>query len=127
MLYAGDAGVVSSLAGGLRKIMAVVVTVFEAAGLTASEIIRRPCCCKRGTRHPGIHHSSSNQQDKDKRTMQFLYLGGILHEDADLTFEVDRRIRPMRACFRRFGPDLSDGTTAPLSLKVCMPKKDEGV
>ena len=37
MLYAGDAGIVSKLAEGLAKMRTVIVTVFEAAGLTESE------------------------------------------------------------------------------------------
>ena len=37
MLYADDAGIVSKSAQGLAKMMTVVVTVFEAAGLTVSE------------------------------------------------------------------------------------------
>ena len=37
MLYADDAGIVSKSAQGLAKMMTVVVTVFEAAGLTVSD------------------------------------------------------------------------------------------
>ena len=37
MLYAHDAGIVSKSAEGLAKMMTVIVTVFEAAGLTVSE------------------------------------------------------------------------------------------
>ena len=33
-----------------------------------------------------------------KQTAQFLYLGGIIHEDADLMVELKRRVRLMRAC-----------------------------
>ena len=37
MLYADDAGIDSKSAEGLAKMMTVIVTVFEAAGLTVSE------------------------------------------------------------------------------------------
>ena len=37
VLYADDAGNVSKSAEGLAKVMTVIVTVFEAAGLTVSE------------------------------------------------------------------------------------------
>ena len=37
MLYANDAGIVSNSAEGLAKMMTVIVTVFEAAGLTVLE------------------------------------------------------------------------------------------
>ena len=38
MLYADVAGIVSKSAEGLAKMMTVIVTVFEAAGLTVSEL-----------------------------------------------------------------------------------------
>ena len=37
MLYADDAGIVSKSAEGPAKMMTVIVTVFEAAGLTVSD------------------------------------------------------------------------------------------
>ena len=37
MLYADDAGIVSKSAEGLGKMMAVIMTIFEAAGLTVPE------------------------------------------------------------------------------------------
>ena len=37
MLYADDAGTVSKSSEGLAKMMTVIVTVLEAAGLTVSE------------------------------------------------------------------------------------------
>ena len=36
MLYADDAAIVSKSAEGLAKMMTIIVTVFEAAGLTVS-------------------------------------------------------------------------------------------
>ena len=62
MLYADDAGVVSQSAEGLAKMMTVIVTVSEAAGLTVSEKKRRQCCCGHPTRQSGPHRSSSNQR-----------------------------------------------------------------
>ena len=37
MLYADDSGIVSKSAEGLAKMITVIVTIFEAAGLTVSE------------------------------------------------------------------------------------------
>ena len=59
-----------------------------------------------------------------RQTTQFLYLGGIIHESADLSFEISRRIRLMWACFRRFGPELYNRTSAPLRLKIRMLKAE---
>ena len=53
-----------------------------------------------------------------KHTALFLYLGGIIHESTDLSLEIDRRIRLMRTCLKRFGPELYDRTIAPLGLKA---------
>ena len=59
-----------------------------------------------------------------RQTTQFLSLGGIIHENADLWLEIERRIRLMWARFKRFGPELHDGKTAPISLKLCMLKAE---
>ena len=58
MLYADDAGIVFKSSEGLVKMMTVIVTVFEAAGLTVSEkktetmLLRTPdqAPCTAGTR-----------------------------------------------------------------------------
>ena len=59
-----------------------------------------------------------------EQTIQFLYLSGAIHEDADLMVEIDRRVRLVRACYRRFGPKLYDMTTAPLNVDIRMLKAD---
>ena len=41
MLYADDAGIMSKSVDGLAKMMTVIVTVVEAAGLNVSEKKRR--------------------------------------------------------------------------------------
>ena len=61
MLYADDAGIASKSAEGLAKMMTVIVTVFEAAGLTVSEKTETMLLRHR-TRHPVPHPSSSRQQ-----------------------------------------------------------------
>ena len=99
MLYADDAGIVSKSAEGLAKMMTVIVTVFEAAGLTVSEkktetmVLQTP---DQTTLAPPLVIEAAGQ--RCKQTTQFLYLGGIIHENADLSLEIGRRIRLMRAC-----------------------------
>ena len=61
---------------------------------------------------------------KFRQSTQFLHLDGIIFENHDLWLEVERRIGLMWACFKRFGPELYDRTTAPLSLKVRMRKAE---
>lgn len=125
MLYADDAGIVSKSAEGLAKMMTVIVTVFEAAGLTVSEKKTETMILRTRDQTPPpppLVIEAAGQ--RYRQTTQFLYLGGIIHEDADLSLEIERRIRLMWACFKRFGPELYDMKTARLSLKVRMLKAE---
>ena len=76
--------------------MTVVVTAFEKAGLTVSErkteamLIRTP---GQTSLAPPLVIEASGQ--RCRQTNQFLYLGGVIHESADLSFEIKRRIRLM--------------------------------
>ena len=106
--------------------MTVLVTVFEAADLTVSGnktetmLLRTP---DQTTLAPPLVIEAAGQ--RYEQTTQFLYLsGGFPHETADLSLEIDRRIRLMRACLKRLGPELDAKTTAPLSLKVRMLKAE---
>ena len=40
--------------------------------------------------------------------MQCLYFDGVIHKDADFMLETKRRVRLMRACYKRFGPELNN-------------------
>ena len=119
MLYADDAGIVSKSAEGLAKMMTVIVTVSEAAGLTVSEKKTETKLLRRRD-----HTSTASSLvieaagQRKTQTTQFLYLGGIILKNADLWLEIERRIRLMWACFKRFGPEWYDRKTAPISLKV---------
>ena len=119
MLYVDDAGIVSKSAEGLANIktMTVIVTVFEAAGLTVSQKKTGDYSMLFRTRDqtstaPSPVIEAAGQ--KYRQTTQFLYLGGIIHENADLWREIERRIRLMLACFKRFGTELYDTKAAPI-------------
>ena len=47
-----------------------------------------------------------------------------MREDADLMVEIKRWVGLMRACYKRFGPELYDMTTTRLSLKVRLLKAE---
>ena len=124
VLNADDAGIVSKSAEGLSKMMAVIVTVFEAAGLTGSEKKTEAMLLRTRDQTPtapSLVIEAAGQ--RYIQTTQLLYLGGIIHENADLWLETERRIRLMWACFKRFGRELYD-KTAPISLKVRMLKAE---
>ena len=102
----------------------VVVTVFEAAGLTVSgkrtkTLLRTPY---QTTLAPPLVFEVPGQ--RYKQTARFFYLGGIIHDTTALLLGIDRQICLMRACLNRFGPKLCDRTTALLSLKVRMLKTE---
>ena len=85
MLYADDATIVSRSAEGLAKVMTVIVTVSEAAGLTVSERTAETMCYyKHRAKHPWLHRSSSKQlaRGNDRRT-SYYYLGGVIHDSAE--------------------------------------------
>ena len=123
MLYADDTGIVSKSAEGLAKIWTVMI--FQAAGLTVSEnrtettLLRTP---DQIILAPPLVFEAAGQIYK--QAAQVLYPSGILHENADLSLEIDGRIRLMRAYLKRFGPELYDRTTAPPSRKVRMMKAE---
>ena len=66
MMCADDAGIVSKSTEGIAKIMTVIVTVLEAAGLAVSETERRPYSGGHRIKHPRLHRSSSKQRDRGK-------------------------------------------------------------
>ena len=124
MLYAGDAGIVSKLAEGLAKMRTVIVTVFEAAGLTVSErktetmLLRT--LLQTSLAAPLVIEAAGQAYGQ---TNQFLYLGGVIHESADLSFEIERRMRLICGhASNGSARSWYDRTTAPLSLKVRMLK-----
>ena len=94
MLYADDAGVVSKSLEGLTKMMTVIVTVFEAAGLTVSEkkteimLFRTPH--QEPEQKPLVVEAAGQ---KNKQTNRFTYLGGVVDENANIDPEIERRIR----------------------------------
>ena len=105
MLYADDAGIASRSAEGLAKMITVIVTVFEAAGLTVSErktenmLLRTPG--QTSLAPPLVIEAASQRY---RQTNQFLYLGGVIHESADLSFEIERRIRVYVGILQRVRP-----------------------
>ena len=61
---------------------------------------------------------------KYKQTNRFIYLGGVIDENANINPEIERRTRFAWACFKKYGRELYDRPTAPLQLKVRMLKAE---
>ena len=119
MLYADNARVVSKSPEQLRKTMDVIVTVCAAFGLTVSEAKTEIMCLRtRGMSDAASTFSVEAAGQVYKQTNDFVYLGGNVNHHADLSIEIDRRIRNAWCSFRTNSLELYDQPSAPLDLKI---------
>ena len=124
MLYADDAGIVSRSPAGLARMMTVIVEVYGAFGLTVSEkktetlLMRTPEKAQQPGETPtpplpALEIAAAGQ--KYHQVHQFVYLGGLITEDADITPDINRRTKIAWGCFRKFSTELFDSRpNAPL-------------
>ena len=121
MLCADDAGVVSQSPEQLRKMMGVIVVVCATFGLTVSKA-KTEIMCLRGKGMPESTATFSVEAAGQvcNQTNEFVYLGGNVNHNADLSIEVDRRIRNAWCSFRKYTLELYDRPSAPLELKIRM-------
>ena len=105
--------------------MVVIVTVCAAFGLTVSEAKTEIMCWHtRGTPDAAATFSVEAAGHVYKQMHDFVYLGGNVHHDADLSIEVDGRIRNAWCSFRKYSLELYDRPSAPLELKIRMLKAE---
>ena len=105
------------------------MTVFYAAGLTASEK-------KKDGNHDAVdnvldalHHTYRHRSSRPgvhREVMQFFfpYGGGLVNECADIMPKINRRIRFVSDCYKRFKRELYDMVTAPFTVKMRMLKPE---
>ena len=133
MLYADNAGIVSRSPAGLARMMMVIVEVFGAFGLTVSEkktetlLMRASEKAKQQGEAPAsplraLEIAAAGQ--KYHQVHQFVYLGGLITEDADITRDNNRRTKTAWGCFSKFSTELLDRPSAPLRLKARLLKAD---
>ena len=121
MLYADDPGIVSQSPEQPMKMMEVIVVVCAAFGLTASEAkIEIMCLRAKGVPKTTATFSVREAGQVYNQTNEFVYLGGNVNHNDDLSIEVDRRIRNAWRSFRKYTLELYDQPSAPLKLKVRM-------
>ena len=119
MLYADDAGVVSRSPEQLMKMMEVIAVVCAAFGLTESEAKTEIMCLPaKGMPESTATFSVEAAGQVYNQTYEFAYLGGNVNHNADLSIEVDRRIRNARCSFRKYTLELYDRPSAPLEYKI---------
>ena len=121
MLYADDAGVGSRSPEQLRKMMGVIVVVCAAFGLTVSEAKTEIVCLRaKGVPESTATFSVEAAGQVYNQTNEFVYLGGNVNHNADLSIEVDRCTRNAWCSFRKYTLELYDRPSAPLELKIRM-------
>ena len=119
MLYADDTGVVSQSPKPLRKMMGVIVVVCAAFDLTVSEAKTEITCLRaKGMPESATMFAVETASQVYDQTNEFIYLGGNVNHNADLSIEVDRRVRNAWCSFRKYTLELYDRPSAPLELKI---------
>ena len=61
---------------------------------------------------------------KYHQVQQFVYLGGLISEHADITRDINLRTKTAWGCFRKFSTDLFNRPNAPLRLKAWLLKAE---
>ena len=125
ILYADDAGVVSQSPEQLRKMMGVIVVVCTAFGFTVSETKTEIMCLRaKGMPESTATFSVEAASQMYNQTNEFVYPGGNVNQNPDLSIEVDRRVRNAWCSFRKYTLELYDRPSAPLELKIRMLRAD---
>ena len=121
-LYADDAGVVSRSPKQLRKMMGVVIVVVCAAFVLTVSDAKTEIMCLRAKGMPESTASFSVEAAGQvyNQTNEFVYLRGNVNHNADLSIEVDRRVRNAWCGFWKYTLELYDRPSAPLELKTRM-------
>ena len=122
ILYADDAGVVSQSPEQLRKMIGVIVVVCTAFDLTVSEAKTDiMCLCEKGMPESTTTFSKEVVGQMYNQTDEFVYLGGNVNHNADLSIEVDRRMHNAWCKLPEVHPRTSTPRpSAPLELKIRM-------
>ena len=76
--------------------------------------------CSKQTPESGELDSNLAVGQVYNQTNEFVYLGGNVNHNADLSIEVDRRIRNEWCSFRKYTLELYDRPSAPLEFKIRM-------
>ena len=99
----------------------VIVVVCAAFGLTVSEA-KTDIISLRTKEMPEFTATFSVEAAGQvyNQTNEFVYLGGNFSHNADLSIEVNRRIRNAWCSFRKYTLELYDRPNAPLELKIRM-------
>ena len=99
--------------------MGVMVVMCAVSGLTVSEAKTEIMCLRaKGMPKSTAIFSVESADQVYNQTNEFVYLGANVTHNADLSIEVDRRIRNAWCSFRKYTLELYDLPSAPLELKI---------
>ena len=101
MLYADDAGIVSRLSEGLERVMTVIVNACSAFGLTVSEAKIVEIMCLQTKAGGKVSFAINADGQIYKQAIEFVYLGGAISANRDLSLELSRHFQRAWACFQR--------------------------
>ena len=123
MLYADNTGIVSRLSEGLERMTTVIETACSSFELTISEAKTEIMCLE--TKMVGkVSFTINAARQLHKRTIGFVYLGGAITEDRNLSIELTRRLQRAWACFQRYKMEIYDHPGVRLRLKVRLLKAE---
>ena len=99
----------------------MIVAVCAAFSLTVSEAKTEIMCLRaKGMSESTVTFSVEAAGQVYNQTNEFVYLGGNVNQNANLSIEVDRRVRNAWCSFRKYTLELYDRPSAPLELKLRM-------
>ena len=101
--------------------MAVIVVVCATFGLIVSDAKTDiMCLCTKFMLKPIAVSNIEGVGQVYNQTNALVQFGGSVNHNADLSIEVNRRIRNAWCSFRKYTLELYYGPSAPLELKFCM-------
>ena len=122
-LYADNTGIASRSSEGLERIMTVIVTTCSSFGLTVSEA-KTEMMCLQNKGEGKVSFTVNAAGQLYKQTPEFVYLGGAITADRDLSIEITRRLQRAWGCFQRYKMEIYDRPGVRLQLKVRLLKAE---
>ena len=107
VLYGGDASIASRSSKGLGRMLAVIMTACSVLGLTVSEAKTEIVCLRiKGGGKVLFTINAAGQEYKKK--IKFVYLGGAITADRDLSIDITRRLQRVWASFQPYKMEIYD-------------------
>ena len=103
--------------------MSVIVTACSSSGLTVSEA-KTDIMCLETKGEGNVSFTINAAGQVYKQTIEFVYLGGAITADRDLSIEITRRLQRAWVCFQWYKMEIYDRPGVRLRLKVGLLKAE---